>query len=112
MLDTEKVPAAAIAARNDELRKCLPNPLPFPHQAVMTDEIASLPDVKIQTVLGMVRDFDTFTPDCDPYGERDFGSFDFEGQKIFWKFDYYDVTRKYFEENGNRVLTIMFASEY
>jgi hypothetical protein len=37
-----------------------------------------------------VMAFDTFTADNDPYGEHDFGSLDYEGQRIFWKIDYYD----------------------
>ena len=27
----------------------------------------------------------------DPYGEHDFGSFEFCGETIFWKFEYYDL---------------------
>jgi hypothetical protein len=32
--------------------------------------------------------FDTFTNDNDPHRERDFGSFDLDGEKLFWKIDY------------------------
>ncbi|MBL4745910.1 MAG: DUF3768 domain-containing protein [Flavobacteriaceae bacterium] len=39
----------------------------------------------------MVREFEAFTPDNDPYKAHDFGSFDFEGHRIYWKFDYYDI---------------------
>lgn len=112
MLDTEKVPAAAIAAKNDELRKYLPNPLPFPHQAVLTDEIAALPDDEIRAVLLLVREYNDFTESNDPHSERDFGEFDFEGQKIYWKIDYYNEDLEHFEENGRRLLTVMYAHEY
>jgi hypothetical protein len=27
--------------------------------------------------------------DNDPHGEHDFGAFEHEGQRIFWKIDYY-----------------------
>ena len=32
-----------------------------------------------------VRALVAFTPDNDPYGEHDFGSFEYAGKKIFWK---------------------------
>ena len=62
--------------------------------------------------------FDSFTEDNDPHGERDFGAFEHEGQRIFWKIDYYDRALTYGSENPAdpqqtvRVLTIMLASEY
>lgn len=68
--------------------------------------------------LGIVRRFDTFTPDNDPHGEHDFGSFIHQGAKLFWKIDYYDKACEYGSENPadpaqtTRVLTIMLASEY
>jgi Protein of unknown function (DUF3768) len=37
-----------------------------------------------------VAAFDSFTKDNDPHRERDFGSFDYGGNRIFWKIDYYD----------------------
>lgn len=112
-MDTEpaKVSAAAIAQTNDRLRKMLPH-LPFPHRCVLTDEIASLAEEKLFKVISNVKNQNNFNEDNDPYGEHDFGSIDFEGQKIFWKFDYFDPELKYYEENGIRVLTIMFAHEY
>lgn len=69
-------------------------------------------------IIQKVRDFDTFTPDIDPHGEHDFGSFRHGGETIFWKFDYYDRTLAAGSENPAdpeatiRVLTIMLASEY
>jgi hypothetical protein len=37
-----------------------------------------------------VAALDSFTEDNDPHGEHDFGSFDHDGNRIFWKIDYYD----------------------
>ena len=54
----------------------------------------------------------------DRGGEHDFGAFDYQGQKIFWKFDYYDLNKQFYSEDPAdpaqtcRVLTIMLASEY
>ena len=65
-----------------------------------------------------VEMFDAFTPESDPHGERDFGSFEHAGERIVWKIDYYDRALKYGSEDPSdpskttRVLTIMLASEY
>ena len=59
-----------------------------------------------------------FNEDNDPYGEHDFGAIDHNGQKIYWKIDYYDSDLKYGSENPAdpcqtaRVITIMLANEY
>lgn len=56
--------------------------------------------------------------DNDPYGERDFGSIELEGERYFWKIDYYDRTLRFGAEDPAdtsetmRVLTLMHASEY
>jgi Protein of unknown function (DUF3768) len=59
--------------------------------------------------------FSDFTPDNDPYGEHDFGSFEHAGRTIFWKIDLYEESEVK-DSNGeplvNRVLTIMLAAEY
>jgi hypothetical protein len=53
-----------------------------------------------------------------PHGERDFGAFDHDGRRIFWKIDYYDRALHHGGEDPSdpgqtaRVLTIMLASEY
>ncbi len=57
-------------------------------------------------------------PHNDPYGEHDFGAIDHNGQKIYWKIDYYDPDLKYGSKDPSgpvqtaRVLTIMLANEY
>jgi hypothetical protein len=54
----------------------------------------------------------------DPHGERDFGAFDYRGEKLFWKIDYYDPSLTFGSEDPAdpaktvRVLTILLASEY
>lgn len=67
-------------------------------------------------LLKAVEQFDEFNEDNDPHGEHDFGSLEWDGEKIFWKIDYFDKTFTYGEDplspNCRRVLTVMLASEY
>jgi hypothetical protein len=68
--------------------------------------------------LERVRAFDAFTEENDPYGEHDFGSFELEGEKLYWKIDCYDKEMRYGSEDPSdpskttRVLIIMLAEEY
>jgi hypothetical protein len=61
---------------------------------------------------------DAEPPDNDPYSEHDFGSFEIEGDKFFWKIDCYDKTLEFGSPDPTdpsvttRLLTIMLASEY
>ncbi len=65
-----------------------------------------------------IMQFTEFSEDNDPYHEHDFGALTFEGQKIFWKIDYYDLeccNGSPDPANPNvttRVMTVMLASEY
>jgi hypothetical protein len=65
-----------------------------------------------------VREFDDFSDDNNPWGEHDFGAIELEGEKVFFKLDYYDLSLQQGSENPanegctHRVLTIMLASEY
>ena len=43
----------------------------------------------VSAAVQAVRTFASFTPENDPYGEHDFGSFEGYGQKLFWKIDCY-----------------------
>ena len=62
--------------------------------------------------------FDDFSEDNDPWGEHDFGSFDHNGNTIFWKIDCYDREMKHGSPNPadaavtQRVLTVLLAEEY
>jgi len=69
-------------------------------------------------LISMVASFETFDEGNDPHGEHDFGAFDFAGQRLFWKIDYYAPDLEHGSENPAdpaktiRVLTIMRADEY
>jgi hypothetical protein len=71
----------------------------------------------------LVADFQAFDEGNDPYGEHDFGAFDWEGQRCYFKIDYYEARFDgKMPERGSpdpanaavtcRVLTIMLQSEY
>jgi hypothetical protein len=83
-----------------------------------TSGIDALSSADQSAIREKVEMFDTFTPDNDPHGERDFGAFEHNGTRIFWKIDYYDKSMSKGSEDPSdpaqtvRVLTIMLASEY
>lgn len=87
-------------------------------KVLRTIGVASLPTTEQATILTMVQTFDNFSKANDPYGEHDFGAFDFDGITYFWKIDYYDHDYLYLSPDAadpnitNRVLTIMRADEY
>ena len=103
-----------IAALNDLARTAMG----VAGRVFMTEGIAALPVADQSAIREKVETFDDFTPDNDPYGEHDFGSFEHNGERIFWKIDAYDRAMEYGSEDPSdpskttRVLTIMLASEY
>ena len=87
-------------------------------KALKTSGIDAMPYEDQIKILRLVQNFDDFNEGNDPYGEHDFGSFEYNGQKMFWKIDLYDKAYTYGSEQPHnlketrRVLTIMLASEY
>jgi hypothetical protein len=98
---------------NDQFRRTLHG-----GKVLVTAGVAALGDERVRTIFRRVTEFDCFTPDNDPHGERDFGNFDDGGGRLFWKIDYYDERMEHGSEDPAdpdrtcRVLTIMLASEY
>jgi hypothetical protein len=103
--------AARIAALNDLARSTFTG-----CRVVLTPGAAALED--ISGLMAKVRGFSSFTDSNDPHGEHDFGSFEHEGELVFWKFDYYDLDMNLHSPDAAdpavtcRVLTIMLAQEY
>ena len=104
-----------IALLNDKARKGW---LPGSSKMLATRVVAALPDEALAVLRHAVAEFDSFTEDNDPYGERDFGAIELGGERYFWKIDYYDRTLRFGSEDPSdtsetmRVLTLMHASEY
>lgn len=99
--------ATRIAELNDVFRRSVANTVITPGVMVLED------------VLGLMRrvyEYKDFNEDNDPYGEHDFGSFDWHGEKIFWKINYYEKEYQYYcdplSPECKRVMTVMLAEEY
>lgn len=99
--------AVKIAEINDRFRRS-------GFGTMVTAGVQTLED--LAGLIRAIRQFDAFTEANDPYGEHDFGSLRWYGEKVFWKIDYYDQALKYGEDplssKCRRVLTVMLASEY
>lgn len=108
MTSTEK-----IRELNDALRT-----LKGEGRICVTTGIARLDHAEQAEIMRRVFMYTDFRPRNDPYGEHDFGSFEYAGNCIMWKIDYYDRQC----ESGSpdpadeavttRVLTVMLAEEY
>jgi len=114
MQDTKENSTDTIANLNDAFRK---------HQSgnghiMITHGVQALGQQAMENICKMVTEFDQFTTDNDPHNEHDFGAFEYETTRIFWKIDYYALDLKHGSENPadpaitSRVLTIMLAEEY
>jgi hypothetical protein len=72
--------ASAIARLNDAFRQ-------NPGRVICTKGIKELGHWFAIRAIGAVQAYTAFTPDNDPHGEHDFGSFTLDGQTLFWKID-------------------------
>ncbi|NNE19125.1 MAG: DUF3768 domain-containing protein, partial [Myxococcales bacterium] len=63
---------------SDKARKGL---LPGSTKVLLTREVTALPEDVLKRLVGAVKTFDAFTEDNDPYGERDFGAVELEGEQ-------------------------------
>jgi hypothetical protein len=107
-LNTER-----IRTLNDELRRNLPN-----CHAVITGGVAALGPEAVARIVKTIAVYDDFCHANDPYQEHDFGSFEADGQTIFFKIDYFDTSMTHHSPDPadptvtERVITIMLAEEY
>jgi Protein of unknown function (DUF3768) len=104
---------AKIRALNDALRN-----LTREGRIYVTAGVAALSDMEQAAIMTRVFTYCDFTPESDPHGEHDFGSFEHAGKTIFWKIDCYDRALKFDsadpadEAVTTRVLAVMLAEEY
>ena len=117
VLEKEDANIDLIASDNDKLRQSIFNSL-GKNKLVLSRDVSQLNLIDGIEVLKLVKEFKIFTKDDDPYGEHDFGSFDFKDINYFWKIDYYDNDLKFHSEDKLnaektiKVLTVLRASEY
>ena len=102
-----------IRALNDDLRQHLSD-----RMAVITPGVAALGQEAVERIIKTIAAFDDFCHASDPHQEHDFGSFDVDGERIFFKIDYFDRTLTHHSPDPadpavtERVITIMLAEEY
>src|SRR5260370_9116412 len=75
---------ARIRALNDELRQNFADGV-----AVMTPGIAALGPEAVARIVKTIAVFDDFCHANDPHEEHDFGAFEADAHRIFFKIDYY-----------------------
>ena len=103
-----------IATLNDKFRRSFIN-----GEVLLSAGIAAMSSEDKANIISLVQNFNDFNEGNDPYKEHDFGSFDYNGSKIFWKIDYYDRFNTHFASENPadisktlRILTILLAEEY
>ncbi len=102
-----------IRSLNDAFRKTFTG-----GRAVITPGIAALGPEAVTRIIQTVAVFDDFCHANDPHQEHDFGCFDADGHRVFFKIDYFDKSLTYHSPDPadplvtERVITIMLAEEY
>jgi len=103
----------SIRTLNDRLRQHLTTGV-----AVITPGVAALGQEAVDRIVKTIAVFDDFCHANDPYAEHDFGAFEVDGHKLFFKIDYYDPSLTCHSPDPadpattKRVITIMLADEY
>lgn len=102
-----------IRALNDAFRRSFVG-----GKVMMTRGVATLPESTKVAILDRVRTFDAFNEGDDPYGEHDFGALEVDGERVWFKIDYYDRAMEFGSTNPaepdvtTRVLTLLLPDEY
>ena len=109
----QKANTARIRELNDAFRTTFTG-----GRVMMTSGVNAMePETRVR-LIAAVQTFRRFDKDNDPHSEHDFGSVEIEGEKFFFKIDYYDLAMSQHSvdaanpEATIRVLTIMRADEY
>ena len=109
----EKPDKARIRELNDGFRTTFTD-----GRVMMTAGVNEMEPEARARLIAAVRSFDRFEKGNDPHGEHDFGSVEIDGEKFFFKIDYYDLAMSQHSvdaansEATIRLLTIMHADEY
>lgn len=111
-----------VAEQNDRFRITWGLDPAVPGRTVITSGVDALSLGAKLAITRAVAAFSDFTPNNDPFGTRDFGSFEVEdGDRtvpLYWKIDLYDVDYRFGSESPNdptctrRLLTILLPEEW
>ena len=107
------VQVTGIRELNDQFRRSLCGGM-----LVMTAGVIALGHDHQRKILEALAAFDSFDEGNDPYGEHDFGALEVEGERLYWKIDYFDRSLSARSSDPadpsvtTRVLTVMLAEEY
>lgn len=113
MAQLEEERRKAIRNLNDKLRKT-----GLGGRIMITQGIQDLLPDTLAKIIPTIRQFDDFSENNDPYEEHDCAAIEVDGERIFWKIDYYDKALKGGSPDPTdpkvteRVMTIMLAEEY
>ncbi|TPE47884.1 DUF3768 domain-containing protein [Amaricoccus solimangrovi] len=114
--------ARLIAEQNDRFRTSWGADASVPGRIVMTPGVADLGPLALLRLIVAVRNFDAFSADNDPWGQRDFGIVAVgqggETVRVYFKIDLYDADYTFGSEapedpeRTRRVLTLLLPEEY
>lgn len=104
--------AEAIARLNDQVR--------FGNDGtvMVTQGVQSITGFDATELAELLANYDDFTHENDPHGERDFGLISYKGWDVIWKIDPYDKELKFGSDNPadpavtTRIATLLLASEW
>lgn len=107
LIELDRKKMEEVARRNDIARQLGLN-------VVLTTRAAKLPD--LEELLRSVRTYNDFTEKNDPYKAHDMGFFEWRGERVIWKIDYFNERLEHFKDplsfDCKRLITIMLAKEY
>jgi hypothetical protein len=84
----------------------------------ITSGVSALPLETQANALAAVRSFTAFTPENNPYEERDMVFVEVDGQKFIFTISYYDIDMRFLSDDPSdakvtkRVGTLLLAEEY
>ena len=113
MTDPLSEKTARIRELNDQLRRTAVG-----GRVVITPGIHALGTAAVCQVLASVANFENFSEDNDPWGERDCAILTVNGRRVLFKIDYYDLQLQCHSADASdpavtqRVMTVMLAEEY
>jgi hypothetical protein len=102
-----------LAHLNDQLRRT-----GLGGEKYLTRGLHDMGPAFVAKTVALVKAFDQFNEDNDPYGEHDFGVVHVDGETVFFKIDYFNRDKTAGSPDPTdpsvttRVMTVMLAEDY